>query len=213
MAELPPDAVRRERFRTIYEENYKRLLGYALRRTAPDDAADAVAETFIVAWRRLEELPEGEATRLWLYGTARRVLANQTRSQRRQARLSDRVRTDLARDLADMTLSPEPTDAAVALARLRPDEREILRLSAWEGLDPGEIAAIFGWSRNAARIRLHRARRRLKRELARLEGGSDEDTAAHNVAEASDTRGVARRSRLVPPERSRTALIEREEIL
>jgi RNA polymerase sigma-70 factor, ECF subfamily len=157
------EQARRDRFTAIYEEHYHRILGYALRRTSPEDAADVVAETFLVAWRRLEELPAADTVRLWLYGTARRVLANQERGRRRRERLHERVRREVERPG-----EPPESAAAAAFAALRPGEREVLALRAWEGLDPGEIAQVYGCSRNAARIRLYRARRRFARELARV---------------------------------------------
>ena len=66
-----------DRFRRLYTANFAALLAYALRRVEQhEDAADVVAETFLVAWRRGPELPAGDEVRLWLYGAARRVLAN-----------------------------------------------------------------------------------------------------------------------------------------
>lgn len=156
------DRARRERFTAIYESNYHRLLGYAIRRTSEDTAADVVAEVFLAAWRRLEHVPDGDAARLWLYGAARRVLANQERSLRRRARLSAKVAREPA---AEVEGHPQPGAAADAFARLGGGDRELLALVAWEGLDAGEIAQVYGCSRNAARIRLYRARRRFVREL------------------------------------------------
>jgi DNA-directed RNA polymerase specialized sigma24 family protein len=161
----PAERKRRERFTTIYESNYHRLLGYALRRTSEDVAADVVAEVFLVAWRRLEEVPREDEARLWLYGVARRVLANHERSRRRRVRLSERVSRER---IVEFAAGP-PGAAAEAFARLRRDDRELLALVAWEGLDAGEIAQVYGCSRNAARIRLSRARRRFARELVRTE--------------------------------------------
>ncbi len=87
----------RRRFETLYGATYHQLMGYALRRTAdPADAADVVAETFLVAWRRIDVVPTGDAARLWLYGTARRILANQRRGSQRRLALADRLRQDLA---------------------------------------------------------------------------------------------------------------------
>src|SRR5437870_5088069 len=81
-----------ERFRAIYVENYLAVLAYALRRTeTDDDAADVVAETFLVLWRRLDDAPAGDQTRPWLYGVARRVLSNARRSERRRSRLVARL--------------------------------------------------------------------------------------------------------------------------
>jgi RNA polymerase sigma factor (sigma-70 family) len=173
----------RDRFQAIYEANYHRILGYVLRRADRDDAADAVAETFLVAWRRLDDVPEGHAARLWLYGTARRVLANQRRARRRRERLAERVRSQ------GQESEPSPADtaldsAAAAFARLPPADRELLALVAWEGLDAGEIAQVFGCSRNAARIRLHRARRRFARELDRAGASVKQNLVGGHVSEA-----------------------------
>lgn len=138
----------------------------------PDDAADAIAETFLIAWRRLDEIPGGEKRRLWLYGVARRVLANQRRGDRRRFALTRRLRMELAQ----MPRSSESTDALAELTnafkQLRESDREILALEGWEGLEPAQIAVAFGCSHNAARIRLHRARRRLAEELGRQERDS-----------------------------------------
>ena len=152
---------RSTRFRELYEANYERILGYALRRVGHPDALDVVAETFTVAWRRLGRVPDGDEARLWLYGTARRVLANHERGARRRARLHGR----LAQEAAMTAAEPQQGLAAAAFASLRPDDRELLALVAWEGLDAQEIARAIGCSRNAARIRLHRARSRFARAL------------------------------------------------
>jgi RNA polymerase sigma factor (sigma-70 family) len=175
---------RRDRFQALYEENYARVLGYALRRVDRDDAADVVAETFLVAWRRLDELPAGEEARLWLYGTARRVLANQQRCRRRRDRLTERIRSQHAEQVQLGSPTPELNHAALAFARLRPEEREILALVAWERLDAGEVAHVLGCSRNAARIRLHRARRRFARELDRVRVSPRQNPASGHVSEA-----------------------------
>jgi RNA polymerase sigma factor (sigma-70 family) len=163
----------RAHFRALFDANYHRVLGYALRRTAGrEDAEDVVAETFLVAWRRLDHLPTGSEARPWLYGIARRTLANQRRGEARRARLTGRLR---ASDLEAPQLVEAEADfvaVAAAFARLSDDDREVLALVAWEGLDAGEIATVLGCSRNAARVRLHRARRRLAHEL---DGGRDRE--------------------------------------
>ena len=158
---------RRARFRAVYDANCHRVLGYLLRRTASrEDAEDVLAETFLTAWRRLEQVPPGAGARPWLYRVARNALANHRRGERRRGRLTGRLHAESAPP------SSHPSDAdsevawvAAAYARLGDDDRELLALAAWEGLDPGEIATVLGCSRNAARIRLHRARRRLARGL------------------------------------------------
>jgi RNA polymerase sigma factor (sigma-70 family) len=161
-----PSAARRERFRAIYEANYIQILGYALRRCSePEDAADVVSETFLAAWRRLDAVPPEEA-RLWLYGTARRVLANQRRGSHRRRQLGERLRDDLRHAAAPV---PERDgrlgEVATAFGRLSDRDREVIALAAWEGLGAAELGRVIGCSENAARIRLHRARGRLSRYL------------------------------------------------
>ena len=154
----------RTRFRAVYDANYHHVLGYALRRTATrEDAEDVVAETFLTAWRRLERLPDGECARPWLYGIARKVLANQRRGDVRRARLEGRVSGFAVQQPSNT--ADEVAAVTAAFARLSDDDREVLALTAWEELDAGDIATVLGCSRNAARIRLHRARRRLAHEL------------------------------------------------
>jgi RNA polymerase sigma factor (sigma-70 family) len=149
------------------------VLGYALRRSATrEDAADVVAETFAIAWRRRAELPvDPEEIRPWLFGIARRCLANTARSSERAGRLGAR----LADSLAGASV-PEP--AAVhegradnrvvraALDRLSPADRELVTLIAWEGLTPTQAATALGVTAGTARVRLHRARARLRTALA-----------------------------------------------
>ncbi len=163
------DAARAEaeaRFSRLYEENWQDLLDYARRRAATaEDAADLVAETFLVAWRRLGNVPPGARTRLWLFGVARRLLANQRRGELRRDRLADRLRGELATAVAN-DAAPDPDGAVVcALERLEEKDREILLLAGCEELAPAEIATVLGISPVAARSRLHRARRRFIREL------------------------------------------------
>jgi RNA polymerase sigma factor (sigma-70 family) len=173
---------RRDRFVALYEENYHRVLGYALRRIGADEATDVVAETFLVAWRRLEAVPEGGASRLWLYGTARLIISNQRRAGRRRERLGHRLQSETGRTVAEAGL--EVGDCAgAAFASLKAQDREVLALLAWEGLDAGEIAQVLGCSRNAARIRIHRARRRFARELARAQVAKRDAVGGH-VSEA-----------------------------
>jgi RNA polymerase sigma-70 factor (ECF subfamily) len=174
MSPSESDSSRLARFRAVYDMTYHRVLGYALRRaTTREDAEDAVAETFLTAWRRLEEVPRGEGARPWLYGVARNALANQRRGARRRERLSGRLHAEPIPAPPHRAEPDEPLGtAAAAFARLHADDRELLALVAWEELDPGEIATVLGCSRNAVRIRLHRARRRLTRELRRTEAGN-----------------------------------------
>jgi RNA polymerase sigma-70 factor, ECF subfamily len=158
---------RAARFRAVFDRNYRALLGYALRRTdQAEDAADVVAETFLVAWRRLEDIPQGDAERPWLYGVAKRVLANHARGARRRDRLAERLRFELPAAVLEPFEAPPRGTLSDAFRALPDRDREILTLAAWERLDSAGAAAVVGCSPTAARIRLHRARRRLAAELA-----------------------------------------------
>jgi RNA polymerase sigma-70 factor (ECF subfamily) len=171
----PPDVAhteRRHRFEELYAAHRVSLLGYALRRTDnTDDAADVLAETFLTAWRRLDDVPPGEQGRLWLYGAARRVLANHRRGERRRLALADRLKAELAMTYQQPDYIGGVAEIATAFRRLSVADQDLLALAGWEGLAPGEIAMVIGCSRNAARIRLHRARRRLAAELERATPG------------------------------------------
>lgn len=160
---------RRERFEAIYTAYSGLIFAYAVRRTSSvDDAADVVAETFTVAWRRLGDVPEGDEARPWLYGVARRVLANHRRGVERRRRLDERLLLELAAACAgspSVGEGPELEGIAAALARLGDADRELLTLVGWEGLGREEIAVVLGCSREAVRVRLHRARRRFGRRL------------------------------------------------
>ena len=165
MTEALPRELAEQRFAGLYREHGRELLGYALRRsTDPDDAADVVAETFLVAWRRLADVPPGEEARLWLYGTARNVLANQVRGARRRDALTERLRGELRCKLPGHQAA---AGGAVleALAVLSEADRELLTLIGWEELTPTQAARALGITPFAARTRLHRARRRLRRHL------------------------------------------------
>src|SRR3984885_16074435 len=156
----------RRRFEQVYAEHHAAILGYVLRRTGnADDAADVIAETFLTAWRRIDDTPAGEDARPWLYGVARRVLANQRRGEQRRTALGERLRSELATERYRRDPPPGLDGVAAALRRLGDADREILTLAGWEGLDAGQIAVVLGCSRNAARIRLHRARRRFAAAL------------------------------------------------
>lgn len=168
----PPDE-RQRRFEELYEACQGPILAYLLRRTDnPSDAADVMAETFLTAWRRLDAVPDGDASRLWLYGVARRLLANHHRGERRRSALGERLSAELSAAVS----SQDPhgpgmaADAIGAAFRaLDESDRELLALVGWEGLDRAQIAVVLGCSRNAVRIRLHRARRRFAAELQRHE--------------------------------------------
>ena len=121
------------RFEEIYGSSYGPLLGYALRRCPdPEDAADVVAETFMVAWRRIEEVPRGGEAKLWLFGVARKVLANQRRGERRHEQRTAALRAELA--ASPLVAEPPAEDSQVGrvFRTLSDDDRELLSLVAWD---------------------------------------------------------------------------------
>ncbi len=187
VGEEPGDGTSPEdRFRRLYAEHVDPILGYALRRAdQADDAADVVAETFLVAWRRLADVPPGQEARLWLYGVARRALANQRRGADRRHALGRRLRHDLAASVPDHAhVVAERAAIRDALDRLADRDREVLQLAAWEGLEPREIAQVLGTSAIAVRSRLSRSRARLRALTGRAAGDPPPDqTLAGRVAQ------------------------------
>ncbi|XVX19584.1 RNA polymerase sigma factor [Actinomycetota bacterium] len=166
------------RFDGLYLSTADALLAYAVRRVStPADAADVVAETFVVAWRRLDDVPQPEnEARAWLYGVARRVLANLHRSEARRSQLAQALRVELTR--VQHTAQQAPTPVEEALSDLSPDDQELLRLTAWEGLSTTELAIALGCTSGAARVRLHRARARLRSRLESTQARSGRPPAS-----------------------------------
>jgi RNA polymerase sigma-70 factor (ECF subfamily) len=157
----------RERFEVLYGDHAGAVLAYARRRTTSGAADDVVAETFLVAWRRLEEVPID--ARWWLLGVARGVLANQRRGQLRQVALRDRLiaETPAAQSL---TRRGENDERVVrALQALSDRDREALLLLGWEALSSREAALVLGIREQTYRVRLHRARKRFAHALAAAE--------------------------------------------
>ncbi len=165
-----------------YERHAGAIGAYALRRAAAADAADVVADTFLVAWRRHDEMPDEPHTLPWLYGVARRVLANQRRSRDRRTRLHDRLRTEFI-EFDTRADRIEDTDhyrrVAAAMSTLNDDDAELLRLTAWEDLTPTQIATAMELEPSAVRQRLRRARQRLRSGLAEDQPVADPKTTAY----------------------------------
>ncbi len=158
------------RFRALFEAAYPAVGRYVLYRGVVGGRADdVVAETFLVAWRRLDDVPEDDPLP-WLLALARNVWLNQRRGDRRYAALLRRL------PLPPYSPSPaEPGDLDVvhdALGAIGEEDREVLRLVAWDGLSSAQAGEVLGCSPGAARHRLHRARRRLAAEMARRSGGA-----------------------------------------
>lgn len=150
------------------------MLGYLRRRTDPATAEDLAAETFLVAWSRIEKLPDHEAG--WLCGIARNLLANHNRAIRRRSENEQRnyrLEAPLGDDTAVDHVLGHDGEVLRALRRLSPADQEVLMLVAWDGLSHAEAAAALGCARPTFAVRLHRARRRMARQLA---AGSEQIT-------------------------------------
>lgn len=155
----------RLRFERLYAEHRRDLLGYFLRRADPTDAADLLAETFLVAWRRLDAVPDGEAARLWLFGVARNTLRNHRRSTRSALDLAAALQDALARAPHAGADSALALSVRAALDGLNPPDREVMMLAVYEELTPAEISQVTGRTAASVRTRLHRARRRVAAQL------------------------------------------------
>jgi RNA polymerase sigma-70 factor, ECF subfamily len=159
-----------DRFTRIYRTTYPRVLGYAMRRASPEAAREAAAEAFLVAWRRLADVPDPALP--WLLVVTRNVIADQRRGGRR----ADAVLAEVER-LMTMSHHPDLSDEVVersvvvqAVAALAETDREALMLTVWDGLGHRAAAKVAGCSIGAFAVRVHRARRRLSAELDRLDG-------------------------------------------
>jgi RNA polymerase sigma-70 factor (ECF subfamily) len=163
---------RARRFTDLYTQTQSRIVAYVLRRTrSREDAADLVAETYATAWRRIDDVPTGQQGLLWLYVTARQLLANKGRKMRHESELIERLALVLSEiRFAEQPLDEEGLTAVFCLSSLPEAQREILMLAAWEGLGAVELGQVLGCSPVAARLRLHRARLRLKTDLSELNG-------------------------------------------
>ncbi|MFD3376451.1 MULTISPECIES: RNA polymerase sigma factor [unclassified Streptomyces] len=162
---------RSERLEQLFRQTFRRVMAYCLRRAGEAAAHDAVAEVYAVAWRKRRQLPvDDEEAVLWLLGIARRVLANQARSQRRWARLLMRVAERAEHDPPPATDPYGAEDSGdgltAALAQASDADRELLRLAYWDDLSRNDIATVLGISVGAVDTRLHRARQRLRQRLA-----------------------------------------------
>jgi RNA polymerase sigma-70 factor, ECF subfamily len=151
---------RHARLEQIMREVVEPVRRYLARRTDAATADDVLSETLVVLWRRIDDVPDDPIP--WAIGIARLQLANAQRAARRQARLAAKVAsTDPPQPAPDHAAS-DTGYILDAIARLKPAEAELVRLWAWDDLDLEQIAQILGVSTNAATIRLHRARKKLK---------------------------------------------------
>ena len=160
------------RFTQLYESFYSPIRAYCNRRVSPEAVDDTVAEAFLTMWRRIDEVPEGEAALAWLYTVAYRVIGHQWRGVTRRSRLWSRLQTAESWPVvgADDNKLDDVDSRRVlaALARVNETDAEVLRLDAWERLSAVSIAAVLEIQPDAARQRLHRARRKLAHEYDAL---------------------------------------------
>lgn len=181
---------REQKFEELYRGTAKDLLAFIARRTSDaEEATDLLAETYTVAWRRLDEIPPASQAALWLLGVARNLIMK----SRHQLRSRQSLVHDLTQELARLAgYRPETNDDGLTdkmqtcLQRLPTKQREVLLLTAWEGLKPREIAKITGSNANIVRVRLHHARQQLARELrpARSASGDRDDPASEPLGNA-----------------------------
>jgi len=163
-----PDAPGNSSFNALYERHFPAVWAYAVSRVGRQAAEDVVSETFAVAWRRQAHISSDALP--WLLGVARNVVFETYRSETRRRLLETELRGWAARpatepDVAESVVNRE--QALTALASLSERDRELLMLVAWHGLSPRQAATVLGCSRPAFFVRLHRARSRLERALAR----------------------------------------------
>jgi RNA polymerase sigma-70 factor (ECF subfamily) len=179
----PPNAapdIYRDRFERCFRDHYAQLLAFSMRRVSGREIAeDVVADTFAVAWRRRDRVPDPALP--WLYAIAGNVIANQYRSTHRRQSLAARLAHEAGSVAAgsDPAASLDRRDAfSAAFALLAEPEREVLRLVAWDGLNTRDAARVFGCSAGAFRVRLHRARRKLAKQLEAAGHSPRENRAA-----------------------------------
>jgi RNA polymerase sigma-70 factor (ECF subfamily) len=161
-----PEAI--ERFQALYAQEHGRVYAYAVSRAGRQLADEVVNEVFLIAWRRLADVPAPPLP--WLLAVARNVVIGQFRASARQQSLAAELRSWVTQaELAAGDIAEEVAErisVLAALARLPDADRELLTLVAWHGLAPGEAAQVVGCSKAAYFVRLHRARRRLERAMA-----------------------------------------------
>ncbi|MGW2031526.1 RNA polymerase sigma factor [Streptomyces sp. NPDC001811] len=161
-----------QRFTALYREHHPAVDAYVRRRLGGSPASDdVVAEVFLTAWRRLDEIPR-RAVLPWLYATARRTLANAYRAERRRADLVEEVARQPHGHAADPAEGVAGQLAvAAAFEALSEADREVLRLALWEELPARQAAKVVGCSTAAFHVRLHRARTRLRHHLGLVQHG------------------------------------------
>lgn len=170
---MSADVTRSERLDALYNAHFKAIRAYCARRLPAQETNDAVAEVFLTAWARIDDVPTGEGALPYLYGIARYKVAHARRTSGRRARLRQKALSVAAPDAVGpetiVMANAEADEVDRALDRLRPSDQEIVRLRAWEELSTAEIAAALGIASATAAKRLSRALDRLATQLRRLD--------------------------------------------
>jgi len=184
----------KEHFRTIYTEHYDSIWRYCIRRCSDiGHVEEVVADTFTVAWSKLDAIPKGSETKPWLYGVARNHLRNSWRKSKRSIDLTNRLKNELATDATPIDPETSATEDASqiidALQKLKFRDQEILRLSCWEKLTHSQIATVLGCSDNAATIRVHRAKEKLSKQITKLSQINSREICVNTPREERDNKG------------------------
>ena len=171
-----------DRFIELYEQFYRRVYGYCRRRTRIEHVDDVVAETFLIAWRKIDQVPRGSEVLPWLYGVAYRVLGHEWRGSTRRKRLDRKLEaigqeTPVLPEEA-MAIRQESHQVLAALSGLKATDMEILLLTAWEELPQADIAVTLNISVGAVRQRLHEAKKNLAKRYDRLDKKRNRTPAA-----------------------------------
>jgi RNA polymerase sigma-70 factor (ECF subfamily) len=160
------------RFASLYEIHHAKVAAYCRRRASADDVDDLTADVFLTVWRKIDQVPDGDDVLPWIYRVAYLVVTNHWRGTRRKRRLDSKLEAIGVVPRASLhdqvVLRQELREVMEAASRLRSQDQEILRLSLWEHLSHDAIGAVLGIEPNAAKQRLHRARKALVREHDRL---------------------------------------------
>ncbi len=172
--EIGRDSRVESRFDSLYRAHHREILAYFIRREIPrPNAEDAAADVFTVAWRRLDQIPDGDQAVGWLFGVAHKVLSNHRRSWRRVLRLDRRLRglagPPSGTPELQVVMAEEDQILIRALNQLRRSDREILKLATWEKLPHSSIGELLAITQVAVDQRISRARKRLARELDLIE--------------------------------------------
>jgi RNA polymerase sigma-70 factor (ECF subfamily) len=178
-----------KKFEAVYSAQFHDIALYVARRVRSDEVEDVVAKVFLVAWRRFENMPAPPQDRLWLFGVARRCVANHQRSGTR----ADRLQSKLAREEWFARHSQASQDhridlVVVAMQNLKSLDREALQLVLWDELTHAEAASVLGCSENAFEIRYRRARKSVRDAVEVLL-----DSASPSIPLASDEIPLARK--------------------